>query len=126
MVCKVCFFPLLYLVSFNKPNIQSSLSNLKLVTKSTAAIIALIILNGFCLFLMFLGSNIPFFFFHLITRLQPLLCATETILEKLNFSISNGKKKKEEQFKWQNKQVKPPLINCIIAFFFLKKEKYAF
>lgn len=28
---------------------------------------------------------------------------------------------KEEQFKWQNKQVKPPLINFIIAFFFEKK-----
>lgn len=28
---------------------------------------------------------------------------------------------KEEQFKWQNKQVKPPLINFITAFFFFKK-----
>lgn len=29
---------------------------------------------------------------------------------------------KEEQFKWQNKQVKPALINFIIAFFFFKMQ----
>lgn len=71
---KSLFLPAVVSDIFHKPHIQNLLSNLKLVTKSTGAIIGLN-MNGFSLFLMFLGSNIPFFL--LITRLQPLLCTTE-------------------------------------------------
>lgn len=71
---KSLFLPSAVSDIFHKPHIQNLLSNLKLVTKSTGAIIGLN-MNGFSLFLMFLGSNIPFFL--LITRLQPLLCTTE-------------------------------------------------
>lgn len=59
---KGLFLPAVVSDTFHKPSIQNLLSNLKLVTKSTGAVIGFIILNGFSLFLMFLGSNIPFSF----------------------------------------------------------------
>lgn len=90
MVQRVYFFLLLYLIFFINQSIQNLLSNLKLVTKSTGAIICLIILNGFSLFLMFLGSNIPFFFNY---QIAASFVYNRTILEKLNFSINNGKRR---------------------------------
>lgn len=74
---------------FHKPNIEKSLPNIKLVTKSTGAI-SLNTMN-LSLFFFFLCSWKASFLFNY--QIAATFVYNRTILEKLNFSIGNWKKK---------------------------------